>query len=92
MDVFNTTACECHPRLPIIALGSANGILRLISFFSPPNPVVITEFHLSSFFVMAIRYGHIGGDDVMVVSDEANDIFVLKVNYFYLFTIYVSRK
>lgn len=79
MDVFNTTACQSQPNLPIVALGNGNGTLQLISVYRPEHPTIITEFYLSSFSIMNIQYAHSGS--VIVVIDEANDIFVLKVSF-----------
>lgn len=63
---------------PVVAFGSSYGVVSLLSVYDASLPQFLTEFHLSSFSILNVRFVLTG--KAIIAMDESNDIFVIRVS------------
>ena len=76
-NVQQTTCIIAHPNLPVVVIGNVHGTVQLFSVYVPTEVKMLTEFCLTRDAITDVKYTQTGY--ILVVCDEKNNIFVIKV-------------
>lgn len=76
LSINNQTTFQSNPRYPFVAIGNDNGDVTFVSLFDPENPKVLSEFFLSRWSIVKIRFSDCGHN--LVVYDEDFNFFVIR--------------